>query len=410
VKGSIKEFSRALPFSRFMSYISYEIRRMSALSILERRSTMVKGWKSIAEDIARRIGDGELAPGHRLAPGEEIATQWGVSRHTAHRAIEELQRQGLVIRQRRWGTVVAGPASRATGRVALMVDRFAPAVNFPPAEMLRGMQDGLGEDAQLVVIDSRSDPEVEARRLANLSGEVDGLIIVPTADPRNTARLQRIVDAGLPLVVLDRVPEGLRSDAVVSDNEAATLDALHALEARGHRRIGFFSFNKPDFSSVRERHAAYVAALAEVGLRDHIPYERWFARELDGDSPRLFQAVQDALFALTNGPEPITALFCVQDVFAAAALEAGIQLGHEIPLATFNDWPTVMLRTPPTTLRIVQRTHDIGLTAAKLLLDRIHGARPEPRLVRVAAELIVPGPERPQAPVPFFRPTEVAPQ
>lgn len=371
---------------------------------------MTKGWKSIADDFARRIGDGQLAPGHRLPPGEEIATQWGVSRHTAHRAIEELQRQGLVVRQRRWGTVVAGPATRATGRVALMVDRFAPAVNFPPAEMLRGMQDGLGEDAQLVVIDSRSDPEVEARRLAQLGTEVDGLIIVPTTDPRNTPRLQKLVDGGLPLVVLDRVPEGLLSDAVVSDNERATLDALHALEARGHRRIGFFSFHKPGFSSVRERHAAYVAALEEVGLKDHAPYERWFAQELDGDTVRLFQAVQDALFALTHGPEPITALFCVQDVFAAAALEAGAKLGQELPLATFNDWPSVMLRTPPTTLRIVQRTHEIGLTAAKLLLDRIHGQRSEPQLVRVAAELIVPGPERYAATGPLVRPTEVAPQ
>jgi len=370
-----------------------------------------KGWKAIADDIARRIGEGTLAPGHRLPPGEEIATQWGVSRHTAHRAIEELQRQGLVIRQRRWGTVVAGPKSRATGRVALMVDRFAPAVNFPPAEMLRGMQDGLGEDAQLVVIDSRSDPEVEARRLANLSGEVDGLILVPTADPRNTARIQRLVDGGLPLVVLDRVPEGLRSDAVTSDNERATLDALHALEERGHRRIGFFSFHKPDFSSVRERHAAYVAALEEVGLINHAPYERWFARELDGDTARLFQAVQDALMALTHGPEPITALFCVQDVFAAAAIEASVALGHDLPLATFNDWPSVMLRTPPTTLRIVQRAHEIGLTAAKLLLDRIHGDRSEPRLIRVAAELIIPGPARSQtSSLPPFRPTEATPQ
>lgn len=373
-------------------------------------STGNKGWKTIADDIARRISEGSLAPGHRLPPGEEIATQWGVSRHTAHRAIEELQRQGLVIRQRRWGTVVAGPAARSTGRVALMVDRFAPAVNFPPAEMLRGMQDGLGEDAQLLVIDSRSDPEVEARRLANLSGEVDGLILVPTADPRNTARIQRLVDGGLPLVVLDRIPEGLRADAVTSDNERATLDALHVLEERGHRRIGFFSFHKPDFSSVRERHAAYVAALEEVGLKDHAPYERWFARELDGDTTRLFQAVKDALLALTYGPEPITALFCVQDVFAAAALEAQVSLGKELPLATFNDWPSVMLRTPPTTLRITQRAHDIGFSAAKLLLDRIHGDRSEPRLVRVAAELIVPGPARSQTALPPLRPTEATSQ
>ena len=370
---------------------------------------MATGWKGIAEDIARRIAEGDLAPGQRLSSGEDLAAQWGVSRHTAHRAVEELQRQGLVVRQRRWGTVVAETEPPKASRVALMVDRFAPAVNFPPAEMLRGLQDGLGEAVDLIVIDSRSDPAVEARRLADLRG-VDGLIIVPTAAPQNTPKLQRLIDGGLPVVVLDRVPEGLRADAVATDNVGATLAAVRALEDRGHRRIGFFSYHKPGFSSVRERHDAYVAALEEVGLKDHAPYGRWFASELDGDTTRLFQAVADALRALVHGPEKITALFCVQDVFAAATLEAGARLGIEIPLATFNDWPNAMLRTPPGSLRIIQRTYDIGLQAAHLLLDRIGGGRSEHRLLRVAAELVVPGPARYHAPVPVFRPTEATPQ
>src|ERR1700722_19363448 len=146
------------------------------------QSSILKGWKSIAENVADKIATGNLAPGQRIPSGDEIAAAWGVSRHTAHRAIEELQRQGLVVRQRRWGTVVATQERKTVGRVALMVDRFAPAVNFPPAEMLRGISDGLGEGTDLVVIDSRSDPAVEARRLMDL-GDVDGLIVVPTADP-----------------------------------------------------------------------------------------------------------------------------------------------------------------------------------------------------------------------------------
>ena len=354
------------------------------------------------------IQSGRLSPGDRLPSDAALAEAHGVSRATAHKALHELQRMGLVTRQRRWGTVVAEPKPKGVGRVALMVDRFAPAVNFPPAEMLRGIQDGLGEEIDLVVIDSRSDPALEAKRLHNL-GEVDGLILLPTAHPANTPRLQRLADGGLPVVVLDRVPAGLRVDAVTSDHEGATLAALHALEARGPRRIGFFSFNRKDISSVRERHAAYASALAEVGLKNHAPYERWFARELD-DTPELFQAVSDALIALTYGPNPITALFCVQDVFAAAVLDASMRMGIDIPIATFNDWPAAMLRTPPGTLRIVQRTHEIGRQAAQLLLDRIGGAKDEPRLARVPAELFDPGTERPRPPAPLYRPMEATPQ
>src|ERR1700684_2248698 len=99
-------------------------------------------WKVIAADLTDRIGSGELQIGARLPSGEEIAGQWGVSRHTAHRAIHELQRQGLVVRQRRWGTVVADKLNRKTMRAMFVVDRFAQEYNFPSADLIRGIQDG----------------------------------------------------------------------------------------------------------------------------------------------------------------------------------------------------------------------------------------------------------------------------
>jgi DNA-binding GntR family transcriptional regulator len=45
-------------------------------------------WKTIAADLSQRIESGELGAGARVPSGEDIATHWGVSRHTAHRAIE----------------------------------------------------------------------------------------------------------------------------------------------------------------------------------------------------------------------------------------------------------------------------------------------------------------------------------
>ena len=373
------------------------------------RGVRTSRWSELTERYRADIQSGRLSPGDKLPSDAALAEAHGVSRATAHKALHELQRMGLVTRQPRWGTVVAEPKAKGALKVVLMVDRFAPAVNFPSSEMLRGIADGLGEETEIVIVDSRGDPTLEARRLHDL-GDVDGLLLWPTTASTSAPILQRLVDGGLPVVVLDRIPKGLRADLVASDNVGATLAALHALEARGHRRIGFLSFHIPGLSSIRERHGAYVAALEEVGLKDHAPYERWFARELDGDTHRLFQAVSDALLGLTHGPNAVTALFCVQDVFAAATLEASMRLGIDLPLAAFNDWPVAMLRTPPGTLRIVQRTHEIGHRAAQLLLDRIGGARPEPRLVRVPAELLVPGVGRPVPPTPLYRPTEATPQ
>jgi DNA-binding LacI/PurR family transcriptional regulator len=350
-------------------------------------------WKTIAADIVRLIECGELSVGARVPSGDELAATWEVSRHTAHHAIEELQRQGIVIRQRRWGTVVADRGTVKTGRAGFLVDQFAPAYNFPSGDLIRGMQDTLGEDIQLIIAESKGDSDLEVRQLRKFQDQVDGLILYPTSHPRSRPAIQRLVDAGFPTVVLDRLPDGVRADAVMSDNEGATISAIRALEAHGHRRIAFFSFHKPDFSTVAERHSAYRSALSEVGVEDVTELTRWFPRELDGNPQGFVQAIYDSLFTLLYQKEPITALFCVQDSFAAAALQAFDRMGVSVPgdleLATFNDWPPMMLRAPWCTHRIVQRSYDIGASAAEILLDRLNGNRDDQRIVRVHADFFV---------------------
>src|SRR5689334_16162629 len=80
-------------------------------------------WRKIADELSARIESGELLPGARLESEEQIAARVGVSRHTVHRALHELQRQGLLERKRRWGTVVAATAKPAGGkRIAYLVD------------------------------------------------------------------------------------------------------------------------------------------------------------------------------------------------------------------------------------------------------------------------------------------------
>jgi len=347
-------------------------------------------WKTIAAEIVRLIDNGELPVGARIPSGEDLAATWGVSRHTAHRAIEELQRQGIVNRQRRWGTVVANRTLTLSGRVGFLADQFAQTYNFPAGDLIRGIQDALGETFQLMIAESKGDCEVEIRQLKKLQEHSDGIILYPTNHPKSLHAIERIVESGFPIVILDRLPEGIKADGVTSDNEGATLQAIREIEARGHRRIGFFSFHKPDFSTVAERHSAYRMALAEVGVEDVSELTRWFPRELDGNPQGFVQAVYDSLFTLVNQPDPITALFCVQDSIAVAALEACDRMGKSVPLdlelATFNEWPPMMLRTPWCIHRIVQRSLEIGHSAGQLLMDRLSGYTGDPRTVRVPAD------------------------
>ena len=114
-----------------------------------------RNWKSIAAEIAVRIESGELAPGSRLPSGDALARDLGVNRNVVHRALEELQRQQLVVRRQGSGTVVAERLSRKTRRIALLVDGYSAVHNFPSGDLLEGIQDRIGEDATLVIADSK---------------------------------------------------------------------------------------------------------------------------------------------------------------------------------------------------------------------------------------------------------------
>ena len=50
----------------------------------------------VADDIASRIGSGELVPGARLRAERDLATHYGVSYGTVRHAMEVLRERGLI--------------------------------------------------------------------------------------------------------------------------------------------------------------------------------------------------------------------------------------------------------------------------------------------------------------------------
>lgn len=350
-------------------------------------------WQLIADSLREQIESGQLQPGDRIPGEEQLAEQWKVSRPTAHRAVREIQTAGLVTRQRRWGTVVAAQTRGTTGRVGLVIDHMATNYNFPQADFMQGIHDVFGEEVMVICCDSKSDPDREANNLRKMQSEVDGILCYPTSDPKNTPLLKKLSASRTPLVLLDRVPKGVEIDAVVSDNFEVTHHAIQTLVDRGHQRIGFISFSKPEISTVMERFAGYERAMLDSGVPSVRPYVRWFERHMEHDARLLVQAVFDAMFTLIHQKEPATAVFCVQDGIAMAVLDAceqlGIRLPEDLELATFNDWPPMMLRRPWQTHRIVQATREIGRVAATALKARIEGSTAPPHISRVAADFFV---------------------
>ena len=68
---------------------------------------------------------------------------------------------------------------------------------------------------------------------------VDGLIIAPAGEDEIMKRL--VTSTRKPVVLIDRVCDGLDIDAVVLDNRKGAFDATAYLIGLGHRRIGYLS-------------------------------------------------------------------------------------------------------------------------------------------------------------------------
>ncbi|MFI5673419.1 GntR family transcriptional regulator [Streptomyces cellulosae] len=64
-------------------------------------------YVQIRREIEAKIRAGGLAPGARLPTEKDLSTQYGVSRATAQRVLNDLAEAGLAIRRRRHGTFVA---------------------------------------------------------------------------------------------------------------------------------------------------------------------------------------------------------------------------------------------------------------------------------------------------------------
>jgi DNA-binding LacI/PurR family transcriptional regulator len=205
-------------------------------------------------------------------------------------------------------------------------------------------------------------------------GRCDGFLLLYQRD------LDRIVpallDANVPVVLLNETYDDPRLAAVDVDNVAGGRTATEYLIALGHRRIGMV-YGTLFFDFARGRREGYFQALAAAGLTPD-PY-------CVGDrytNEALWQNAGEHVGLLLDLPpnQRPTALFCANDEIAARALqvlaERGVRVPEEMSVVGFNDDLTATRQTPPLTT-LQQPFEELGEAAVSLLLEQIRepGAR-----------------------------------
>ena len=248
-------------------------------------------------------------------------------------------------------------------------------------ELVAGIEEeSLRQGMQLLLSDTRDDPEREERVIANLlAHHVGGMIIAPTANWQNSA-LRLLQEHSVPFVVIDRLQD-IRVDQVGVENESGSAAVVDHLLQLGHRRIGLLA-GRPGLATTRERFDGYRLAHRRRGLRAD---ERYV---VDGNSTE--QGGRRAMAQLlTVRPTP-TAVFVGNDAMTIGALralqEAGIDVPGQMAMVCFDDFPWADVFQPRLTA-IAQPSFAIGARAVQLLMRRISDPQAPVQTLRLAGEV-----------------------
>jgi len=283
--------------------------------------------------------------------------------------------------------------SLKTGKTRTIGLNVADIVNPFFTELVSSIQDYLQEQGYAVILScaTRDNTTEEAQIKLLLDRMVDGIIIAPASDDERLKNMIKSID--IPVVLVDRICEGVSTDSVVVDNTRSVSDLITYLIHLGHKRIGFIS-GSGDTSTARDRLAGYKEALA----REDLPFDQGLVRSgrfREGDG---YNAAVE-LLSLPNRP---TALFASNNLMVIGAMKAirdfGLSCPEDISVACFDDfrWADVF---EPRLTTIAQPVQAIGEQASRLMLERLSGqvVTDMPRRITLASELIVRNSCRPAA-------------
>ncbi|NUR95946.1 MAG: LacI family DNA-binding transcriptional regulator [Kribbellaceae bacterium] len=232
-------------------------------------------------------------------------------------------------------------------------------------DVVRGAEGAVEDaDGMLIVCNSGEDRAREERHLEMLEEQrVRGLLITPVDDGRHE-RLERLIDRGIPVVLVDRgTGQPNRCSVAVDDLLGGRLAAQH-LADQGHRRIAFVG-GPASIRQVEDRYAGAAGALEEYPGTDLQVVE---TRSLSVTAGR---DAAERICALPAASRP-TAIFCANDLLALGALQGltagGLRVPEDMALVGYDDIDFAAAAAVPLT-SVRQPREQLGRTAAELLLE-----------------------------------------
>jgi LacI family transcriptional regulator len=236
---------------------------------------------------------------------------------------------------------------------------------FP--QMVRGAEDGAFAHGYFLITFNTDDRVERERQVLSLlrSRRVDGLLLVVAPNHGDNSHIRGMVEAGIPIVCLDRIPAGITLDSVTVDNVKGARMCVQHLIMRKHRRIGIIT-GSLTLQTARDRLRGYELALSDAG----ISVDSGLVCEGDFREQAGYQLGKRLLLSHRRA----TAIFVSNAMMTLGVLQAMEEIGltcpDDVALATFDDLPLADVFRPHLT-SVAQPSYEIGFRGAGLLIQQV---------------------------------------
>ena len=210
--------------------------------------------------------------------------------------------------------------------------------------------------------------EKEINTLEMLSnGTIDGFILSVSEEAQKLHEynhFKEIINDGTPIVMFDRIAEGVECDKVVVDDFDSALNSTQHLIDLGCKNIALFS-SVDNLSVGKLRADGYLKALENnnIAINPNIILRTDSEKDLKDKIKAVFDNNKiDGIFALDEN-DSVAALKMSQ--------KRGYKIPKEISIIGFADGILASRRLSPSLTTVSQHGIEIGEVAAKLLIDRL---------------------------------------
>lgn len=246
--------------------------------------------------------------------------------------------------------------------------------------------DGIEEEAyregyDVLICQSQESYEKEKKIITSLAqGRVDGVIASIASGTRDYTHFNTLEEDGIPLVLFDRMAEGIKAGKVVVDDYRGAAMVVEHLLRQGRKRIFHYAGGQ-HVSVWKQRCCGYRDTMCNHGIE---PEENWIIiGETSQEEGRKFAR---QLLQREDRPD---AVFCTSDFVAMGLmlelLKNGVRVPEDIAVCGYANEPMDALVTPSLS-SVDQFSKQMGQQAARMLLERLNGGNPadvllEPELI-----------------------------